>query len=83
MEWIEGLAIGANARKVTHPSKELLFTPPSDPRAWHCKTVEEYRIFRFSSNYQGYEGGSCDLLDNIAIDYTEQIECVAETEEAS
>lgn len=33
------------------PSQELLLKQPNDPRAWHCKTVEEYRLWKYSNDY--------------------------------
>ncbi len=71
MELIEGLAIGDTTNREKHPSREKLLRRPADPRAWHCRTVEEYRLFRYSSGYQGYEGGSDDLIENASIDNTE------------
>ena len=51
MDLIEGIAIGLSSNNEMHPSQELLSVRPSDPRAWELKTVEEYRLFRFSTSY--------------------------------
>lgn len=46
---------------VKRPSLERLECKPKDLRAEHCQTVEEYRLFKFSSSYQSSEGGNNDL----------------------
>ncbi|MCP4392709.1 MAG: hypothetical protein GY804_00285 [Alphaproteobacteria bacterium] len=39
------------------PSEELLKKRPEDPRAWHCQTVDEFYLWKFSSDYSGFTGG--------------------------
>lgn len=52
---------GVVPTSVNKPSSELLQVQPKDIRAAHCKTVEEYRLFKFSSDYQSSDGGNNDL----------------------
>ncbi len=65
MEYIET----AGAEKTRgKPSQEILSVPPKDFRAAHCKTVEEYRLWRFSSNYQTSNGGENDIYHEAGIE---------------
>ena len=72
MDLIEGL--GITPLKVIYPSEELLIVRPIDPRAWHCTTVEEYRLFKFSSSYRGYGNGVSDMSDNYSVDFSDHLE---------
>ncbi len=57
------------------PSQELLEKRPDDPRAWHCKTVEEYRLWKYSSDYTGLRGGGYDFGADIDHDSHEIYLC--------
>lgn len=74
MDFIEGVAIGVDSLREMPPSQELLGRVPSDPRAAHCRTVEEYRLFRYSSGYQDCEGGNNDLMENTSVDIIDGVE---------
>ena len=71
MDLIEGLGIGVDAYIERHPSEEILHVRPSDPRAWHCQTVEEYRLFKYSTSYDGYESG---VIDNFSVDFSGRLD---------
>ncbi len=58
MELIDTNGLGHGTKHEKLPSQELLQKRPNDPRAWHCKTVEEYRLFKYSSNYGDYDDQS-------------------------
>ncbi|MCP3921281.1 MAG: hypothetical protein GY714_01720 [Desulfobacterales bacterium] len=47
------------------PSKELLKKLPVDPRAWHCKTVEEYYLWKFSSDYSGLNSDDTNFSEDL------------------
>lgn len=40
---------------------------PTDIRAQHCKTTEEYMLWKYSSNYQSSKGGEQDLHNEVGI----------------
>ena len=42
-----------------------------DLRAKHCNTVAELELFKFSSNYQTYSGGSSDLAAEAGVDVSD------------
>lgn len=52
---------------ISRPSLEKLKNKPKDIRAAHCETVEEYRLFKFSSSYQTSDGGNADLHSETGI----------------
>lgn len=63
MEYVENDFVYQEDKNEIRPSQELLKKRPSDPRAWHCKTVEEYRLFKFSTDYgDASHGGEDDLF---------------------
>lgn len=76
MELIEGIGIGIDTVKEMYPSHELLEIRPSDPRAWHCQTVEEYRLFRYSTSYGAELGDSAaiGMIDLFSVDYSDRLD---------
>lgn len=49
-------------------SNKPLGIAPKDIRAWHCKTASELALWKYSSNYQTYRGGVCDLQTETGVD---------------
>ena len=70
MDYIEGVGLGVDV-KLRKTRQEKLQRLPKDIRAHHCKTVEEFRLFKFSSNYQTFSGGCDDVYDHIDIELDE------------
>lgn len=75
MDLIEGIGIGINNVDEMYPSQELLSVRPSDPRAWELKTVEEYRLFRFSTSYSGQagDGDGFEML-SFSVDFSDRLD---------
>jgi hypothetical protein len=46
---------------------DQLKVKPKDIRAEHCQTANEYRLWRFSSNYQTSNGGEEDVYSLMGI----------------
>ena len=76
MDLIEGIGIGIDTVNELYPSQEPLHIRPSDPRAWHCQTVEEYRLFRFSTSYGGElgDGNTFDMRDSFSVDFSDLLD---------
>ena len=49
-------------------SNKPLLEKPTDIRAQHCKTAKELDLWRYSSNYQTYKGGSSDLQIEVGVE---------------
>jgi len=73
MELIEG--VHGTDRTKGLAASEQLGCIPKDYRAEHCKTVEEYRLWRFSSNYQTSSGGDADVYNQCGIEVEHENEC--------
>lgn len=65
MDYIETIGVSA---QVVKSKDDQLHVVPRNYRAQHCKTVEEYRLFLFSSNYRTSSGGNDDLYSELGID---------------
>lgn len=75
MDLIEGIGIGINNVDEMYPSLELLSVRPSDPRAWELKTVEEYRLFRYSTSYRShtFDDGGFEML-SFSVDFSDRLD---------
>lgn len=54
--------------KLTIAEAVPLLEVPKDIRAKHCETARDLDLFLFSSDYQGYRGGSKDLQTETGLD---------------